>query len=577
MTKSIAIMLSICLIAGIAQFAYAQNMGPKIGDETALYPLKKKLISYFEPVKGNIISAEEEIVEINIGTYKFARAGMRLHAFKEGAVFVHPITRKPLGRIEVPIGTVRITEARLDYSIGVITAGNPEDFVDAKVRISEREIRILFYQGNVDWFLGDSYHRMLEESGRFELIDTGIETDYISEIISEARERGADIALILQSERAIDQISLTQKIFWADDGQQISEKTVNVDIAYVEKLRAESWILGERARKALLSLPLPFEVSSIAVGDIDGDGVVNIILASGNNIKVYDLASEPALLWEFRIPLTDEVLWLDTIDANKNGRDEILITSIQDRRVVSFVYEFNPHLTAEVAERFVQLHEARNIFIRRLETEIIGQEHTRRDGFVGDLFYIVYAGEKYKRGENVKLSVGMNIYDFQLVSSPGEKQAILAWDRYGHLNLYDEKGIEIWESEHDFGGFLRRFEREAPAAIVGRGEWIVKDRLTLKGHEVLVPKRRPLLGIVRGLGYTESEIRSLWRDGYRIKERTLFGGISGEIVDYAVVGNRVIVLSRPLPLKGLLDDILHILRGKSPSLTVLYVFSAEGI
>jgi hypothetical protein len=537
----------------------------KSRQEASLNALKNEILSYFEPVAGKIISVDGNSIKIDIGAQKSVKAAMRLHAFKEGVSFVHPVTKESLGRIEIPVGSIEITATTSNDASGIINKGKPEDFLNAKIKIPGTKIKVLFFQGNVDWFLGDAYYQMLKDSGRFELIDTGVETYDMQKIVSEARAKGAEVVLVLSAEDFADHINLTQKLFWASDSKLFSEKTMPVNTAYVKELRFKSGFFGAKEGEVLLSFQLPFGARHIAVGDIDGDGDPDIIIASGNFIRVYRPGVDLKLLWEFKVPSTSEVLWLDVVDTNNNKRDEIIITSIHDAEVNSYIYELK-------GSEFVQLHRAKNAFIRRLGNGIAEQGYTKDNGYDGNVLSLIYSNGTYRKGDSIKLPEGVNIYDFQIVSSSDGKQAILAWDDSGHLNLYNEKGVRIWISREDFGGFSSKFKRQSPTVMVERGDWSVKDRLFVKNNEVLAPKRRPLLGIAKGLGYKSSEIRSFWWNGITVEERGLLEEIGGEILDYAVVGDRLIAISKPL--FGIRAQ--NILKGESPFGTMLYIFSLKG-
>lgn len=549
----------------VVQHASAQNKELKTGHTASLNTLKDELLSYFEPIVGKVVSVDGSSVKIDAGTQKSARTGMRLHAFKEGVNFVHPVTKEPLGRIEIPVGNMEITATSPDDSNGIIIKGKTQDFLNAKVKIAGTKIKLLFVQGSVDWFLGDSYYQILKDSGRFELIDTGIETDDIPKIINEAKAKGAEVALVLESKDFTDHINLTQKLIWVSDVKQFSEKKVAVDIAYVKELRFKSGFFGPKEGDVLLSFQLPFGARHLAVGDIDGDENPDLIIASGNSIKIYKPGVDLKLMWEFKVPSTSEVLRIDTVDANKNKKYEILITSMQDGKVTSYIYELKD-------ASFVQLWKSQGTFIRELGNGIAGQQYSKGEGYEGNVFSIIYADGTYKKGSNIKLPEGVNIYDFQPVNSADGKQAILSWDEKGYLKLYNEKGVRTWISSEDFGGFSAKFKRESLTVMVDRGDWSVKDRLLVKSNEVLAPKRKPLLGIAKGLGYKSSEIRSFWWNGITVEERGLLEEIGGEVLDYAVVGDRLVVLSKPL--FGIRAQ--NILKGESPFGTMLYIFSLKG-
>jgi hypothetical protein len=554
--------LSILPIA--VQPVYAQTK--ESGYEKSLTILKNEVLSYFEPVTGKVIAVSENTVKIDTGSEKsIIRPGMRLNAFKEGVSFIHPVTKEPLGKIEMPIGNIEITAITDNEISGMVIGGKPEDYLDAKIKIPGTKIKLLFVQGSVDWFLGDSYYQILKESGRFDLIDTEIQTDDIAKIAAEAKTKSAEAALILQSEDFSGQINLTQRLLWAADSRLFSEKDVPIDANYVKDLRFKSQIFAAKEGEALLSYQIPFGVRKLAAGDLDGDGSTDIILASGDKIRIYKPGVDLKLLWEFTAPSTSEVLWLDATDSNKNKKDEVIITSIRDGEVTSYIYELK-------GSEFVQLWKASDTFIRKLDSELIAQGYTKRDGYDGGVYYIIESGGVYKKGDSIKLPEDVNIYDFQPLTASDGRKAVVAWDNRGFLNLYDEKGIRIWLGKEDFGGFAVGFKKESLSGMAEKGNWYIKDRLIVRNNEVFAPKRKPLLGMARGLGYKSSEIKGLWWNGISVEERGLLEEIGGEILDYAIVGDRIVVIS--MPLFGI--KAKNILKGESPFVIMMYIFSLKG-
>lgn len=573
MKKNILIFLIFCLITlFIFLNASAQTIALKpdiktnpAETKTPIDLLKDEALSFFLTVKGEITHIEGMSVKISFDSKELLRKGMRLQAFKEGSDFIHPLTKERLGKIEIPIGYLEIDSITPGQAAGRIIKGKAEDFKDAKVKIPAVKIRTLFYQGSIDWFLGDSYYQTLKDSGRFELVDTGVETSDISKIIAEAKVKNANIALVMSSERQDKNLIITQRIFWVDDSKQLSEKKVTVSIDYVNELRLRSGLPGMKAVEMLFSYDLPFSASRITAGDFDGDRTADIALVSGNLIRFYTSRVDLSLLWQLSLPSKGDIVWIDKADIKGSGKDVILITARQDNNYVSYIYELQ-------GSEFAQLWRADGIFIKGYGNKILGQNYSPSEGYEGEVFLITYADNSFKKSGNFKLPLNLNLYDFQHLYSPDGKQAILSWDENGYLRLSNETGAILWMSKEDLGGFSASFAKESLSGMFERGRWSIKDRLIFKDNEVYATKRKPIFGKAKGLGYMESAIKAFWWNGFTVEERDFIDDISGEIIDFAVTEDRVMVLSKPiLGIKA-----KNILKGESPLGVMLYIFSTKG-
>src|SRR5208337_4097700 len=335
-------------------------------------------------------------------------------------------------------------------------------------------------------------------------------------------------------------------------------------ISSVQELRLRTGLFIPREGEILLSFHLPFKADRLATGDLAGDGNMEIVLAYGSKIRIYRQGVDLKSLEEFSIPASD-IIWLDTIDINKDGRDEILITAMNGDDVVSFIYELK-------GSSFVQLFKIKDMFLRKIGNQAIAQEFSKSDGYEGPVYFFTFKASIFKKGDILKLPAGVNIYDFQLFKSPEGKQSVAAWDENGFLYIYNSDGIRLWVGKEDFGGFSTTFDRAGGDMVVNRGTWSVKDRLLLSNNELLAPKRKPLLGMARGLGYWQSSIKGLWWNGSAIEERNFLENAGGDLLDYDVVGDRLIVLSESTISSG----VMKIFKGESPFGSMLYIYSLKG-
>jgi hypothetical protein len=548
-------------------FLIAGSCGPS-AVSAADDPLRKMVdetISYFKPLTGKILSIEDNKVTVNIGAKDAVRKGMRFQVLREEAPFRHPVTGELLGELESLVGKLEVKEVGAAESTGEILEGKTKE--GDKLRLSEIKVNVLFCQSKeTDWHLAESYYRILKESGRFNLIDTSIDTDVPSKVIEEARRLRAEVALLLVAGKADSGTVLAQRLFWTSDGVQFSEVTTNIDAVLLKKIGSGDAFFKPSREDAWLKLDLPVDARHITGGDIDGDGKKEIVLDTKKGIAVYTIGADvqPAHGGlKIENPNIDNILWLDSVDLNGNGSDEIIITSMKGDDVSSYVYEFN-------GSGFVLLFNDK-VFLRKLENGVIAQVYTPAEGFAGDVFSIVWDGA-YKKGASLRLPKGVNIYDFVYIDDPRAGRLILAYDEDGFLNVFNSKDVKIWRSKTDSGGFQTSFPRKAPTILVDKGEWSVKDRLFRRNNEVLSVKRFPFVEMMKSLGFKKSQVRNLWWNGLSMQEGVLIDNIEGALFDYTVEGDKLFVLTSPL--FGIKAE--NILKGENPLQTELFIYKMKG-
>jgi len=533
-------------------------------DENPLDRMRDEALSYFKPVTGKILTVENKNVTVNSGTGNSVRKGMRFTILREEAPFIHPVTKEPLGKLEAYIGRIEIKDAGKESSSGVIIEGTPRD--GDKVRISEIKVNILFCQSkNTDWQLSDAYYRKLKETERFNIIDTSIDTDDPAKVIEEAKRLRADVALLVTSRTDASGTLLKQRLFWVADSVQFSEMETEISAAVKKELKFGEEFFKSIKTDATVRLDVPFEAQRIIMADVNGDGKQELVIATEREILFYTLGVDlqPAFGGtKIRGSGLDTFLWIDAVDLNKNGRDEIIVTSMKDSNVVSYIYEMQ-------GTEFVLLHKD-NLFMRKMGDGLIAQEYFHTEGFEGPVFSI-YWDKTYQKGSALKLPTGINIYDFIYLDTPGMGRLTVAYDSSGYLNVFDSKQTRVWRSKTSAGGFLTTFKKSVPTEMHDKGEWAIKDRLLFRDNEILSVKRIPFIEMAKGVGYKGSLIRKMWWNGLSMEEGILIDDIDGTVHDYAIAGDKVIVLASPM--FGVKAG--NILKGENPLKTELYIYSVK--
>ncbi|MBI5076324.1 MAG: hypothetical protein HZB62_14315 [Nitrospirae bacterium] len=545
-------------------FAYLAVMTSAVfGAEDPLARLTTETLQFFKPVSGKVVSVEGSSITAEMNMKDGLRTGMRLNILKEGEPFRHPVTREILGRVESHAGKAEIMTVQGDQITGTLIDGTVR--VGDKLRLSETKVKMVFVQDKtVDWHLGDDLYRKLKATGRVEMSDTALETGDSTRAVEEAKKLNADVAVLLTAKEADKSTLLREQAFWASDGSRFYDAEVKVDVSFTKDLKLGGEFFGGMSGEALLNYDLPFGARFVVTGDFDGDGKQEIGLSTGKDLRTYLPGVDLKPLWELKGQASDDHLWIDTLDLNRNGREELIITLMRNGEVYSTIHEL------EGAE-FRKLWEGK-FFMRRSGNGLIGQKYSQDEGFDGDVFAVIWDGSTYKAGEKLKLPKGVNIYDFIDLEGPGNEHHVVAYDEKGFLSVFDEKGIRIWKSTTSVGAFNATFKKKSPASYIQESEWAVKDRLSVRNNEVLVIHKVPIVGMAKGLGHKKSLLKTLRWSGFSMEESVLIDDVPGTLFDYALVGDKIVVLSSPF----LGVKFENVLKGENPLVMHMYIYSARG-
>lgn len=506
------------------------------GADELFLELKDSALLFFKPVEGRVLSVDESVISSDLRP-EDVKKGMRLKVMRKGKPYLHPITKEPIGELEKQVGLTEVTSAGTEGVRLLLLTGEakPDDIL----RVSQAKVRVLFYPvDGVSWNISEKYYDTLKDTERFELMDSSIYTNEDSEIVAEAKRLGAELVLILSEEDETDGIILRQRLLWAEDMKIQGTSEVTLNKADVSKLTFGEELFKPPQKELFLSFDIPYRVTLIGTGDIDGDGTDELIVSTGRDIVFYLPGKTllPALGGiEIKGKSSDEHLWLDVFDLNGDKKDDILITLMRDDRVVSYAYEYKD-------KAFSLMHKW-DFFVRVVGDTVYGQKYFRGEGFDGAVFNV-------SDNTLLELPKGVNLYDFMFIESEGQR-FILAYDDYAYLNLYDIKGKVLWQSKDNYRGFMRTYKKDSPTEMVDRGEWSIKDKLVVRGNTVILLRRIPVLEVASKMGYKSSTLVAVQlKEPFSVKEHTLIDYIPGRAGDFAITSENIFILSYDVRIKA---------------------------
>ncbi|GBE04983.1 MAG TPA: VCBS repeat-containing protein [Nitrospirae bacterium] len=556
--------------------------------------LRDSILSYFPPVSGRIVQQAEGFVKVELQTDRELKEGIRLTVFREGEPFYHPVTKEFIGRAEEFIGRVELVETQpkaeedtKTYQCRIVE-GSP--VAGDLVRISSSRLKLAFFQDkHAEWALSEAFYSSLKESGRFILLEAYARTNDPGELSRLASELGAEAVLFFSTPVKNKKIFISASLFWPDNAAVFAETEEPVGLDFARELTEGDEIISMGLKEGE-----PWgshELSGgelLAMGDVDGNDERELVVSDGHDIRIYNYKQEPQEIWHVKGSPKEQIIAIDVLDLNKNGRAEIFVTVIKtdvdnvdlsDSEIPksakadvmsSFVMEYDPK------EGYIKIWDRAPYIFRVVGKMLIMQKFTPSRGITGPVRLGVWGKGRYEPGKPLELPEGLNIFGFTFVDwqNSGHPDVLALNDR-GYLSLY-KKGELIWHSEESYGGFDKSFKNRSYSSAKSGEEWFVKGRLvtvaTNRGQEVIVVKRIPFASAVPGAGYKRTEVYSLWWDGGMMEETMLLGGINASVTDYWVEGDNLLLISK-LNLFGFFKKILS---GEFVKGSILYYFNLTG-
>ncbi len=269
------------------------------------------------------------------------------------------------------------------------------------------------------------------------------------------------------------------------------------------------------------------QLNGLAVGDVDGDGVMEIATIGKGRLYLFRPArGRWVKMAEY--DGTGMFIGVDMADANHNGRNEIFITNFDNTegRAISFVMEWDGHSLKRVAGNLPWYF--RTVDVAQRGQVLVGQKQGIGDRFTPGIYEMQWQAGSYEPGDRLPLPRKVNIFSFAYgaVRSPDQLE-VVTYNSGGQVQLLDRKGSEASVSTETYGG--------STTAIVFTSEeqWddqdyiylqpriqlhdldgdglqeilVVKNQSGLPGGSVLVRQRYYSKGRIEWLGWRGEGIR----------------------------------------------------------------------
>jgi hypothetical protein len=195
-----------------------------------------------------------------------------------------------------------------------------------------------------------------------------------------------------------------------------------------------------------------FEIRGLDIGDVDGDKKNELVVMDSHNLYIFKYDGEKMTLFR-RIEAGSEnnFLTLDVADVNKNGLAEIIVTSVIEDNLHSFIAEYEE-------KEFKKVMGDPGWYFRVLdhpkEGPILAGQRMGGDGlYSGPIYKFLWKKKSFKRGPKMELPKGIGIFGLAVgdIRKQGMVDAVVL-DDSERLTIHSTDGKFSWTSRVRYGG-----------------------------------------------------------------------------------------------------------------------------
>lgn len=203
-----------------------------------------------------------------------------------------------------------------------------------------------------------------------------------------------------------------------------------------------------------------YAIYGMDVGDVDGDGRLDVVMASTSKVFMYHLNNNRLLEFgSIKMPARSKIHAVSLADMDRNGKAEIYISAADDTSPHSWAYEWN-------GTDFSTILNDVPWYIRTMQMPgegiaLVGQRGGGSAVLVAGIFRLMRNDKKLQPQERLVMPNYINLFDFAMADVTGDGNIeIVGISRADRLYVVRRDGKVLWVSDNYYGG-TRRYIGEA--------------------------------------------------------------------------------------------------------------------
>jgi hypothetical protein len=513
----------------------------------------EQLVAAFPKAEVRVTAVTPDGVRIEGAGVENLRPGLELTVFRRGEMFRHPVTNQPLGHTEQVLGTLVVTRMESGAAIGRLVppagqpAAAPAPGDGARITAGRLPVVVLPTAGVQAAFdstdqtrllLVARFSAILDKTGRFLSTDPQRVLDVVDQPTS-STPSALEVARRLGGVGVLTSRVIREGPARVLEASWISGQTGETLASVRAPVTPSSFpprFAWEETPELERKFPLEGPVRALALGDLDGDGRAELVVADEQTVTIYRTpeGGAPSAVENATFRTDGLVLSVDAAPITDTGRTQLVVVDQRgDGRqgIRARVLEWNPSTGYPV------LHDTTGHFLRVVrvgaEDWLLEQDVGEGELFDVEIRRLLWDGERFRETARLKVPRGVSIYGLALMRLTGnpEPEVVAFMDDY-RLTVWTARGQRLWTSSDPLGGSAVTFEYIPPggarrqaggdtivARVAGR---VVPLAMAAPGQEILVfenilPALQQGRGVLPRLAATlfnRGRIHRLrWKDG----------------------------------------------------------------
>jgi hypothetical protein len=418
------------------------------------------------PAEALVIFVQGDEVYLDATRARGAAIGQSWTIERPGSEIRHPVTNEVMGRARRRTGEVKLTWFQDDFSKARIAAQVEEEGgirVKDLARPAAAPVVVLFQLRHENGTLS-RLTRLIDAEVAAAL--AGLESAEVRAgpaIGSTAASAASVTALATEAAVAVTGRVLAESvelhIVRGSNGELVRSFTVPIPASLLplgeEKITSVPGGAGSGALERIgyreggeISSQLKFVPIDMTVGDLDGDGVDEIIFAEEKHLRICRLKLDGSLeeIARQSLGFTAQILKVHAADIDNDGKAEIFVTENPGNSIRSSGWRWKNN-------RLERFHREADMFLRTMrvgdEVHLLGQRHGSSRPFERGVVRFRSAGGGRLTSSSAGYPGTVSLYDFTPLGATGYLATI---DYENRLKLLDHSGANLWTGAERYGG-----------------------------------------------------------------------------------------------------------------------------